>query len=160
MAPANQVVKDFTLARINLVMGADSIVRKLRQGQGLALVRDPKDAYDKNAVFVVAGTPRGNYKIGYLPPGLAAEIAPLMDASVKVIARRAPNPMYGVCQVAYIPPTQPETTTARADGARPEGLRSLPERPVDNTGDYLPSPSEKEAADVEPAPEIPDRDAE
>lgn len=103
MAPVGQVVKDFTLARVNLIVGAHAIVQRLRQGTPLILARDPKDIYDpQHAIMVFAIKP--NRKIGYLPIGLAEEVAPLMDAGVTVIARKAPNPLYGVCQVAWIPP--------------------------------------------------------
>jgi hypothetical protein len=105
MAPAGQVVKDFTIARINLIPGAHAIVQRLRQGAPLILARDPTDKFDPNAIMViVAAPPATKRKIGYLPLGLAAELAPLIDAGLNIIARKAPNPLYGVCQVAYIPP--------------------------------------------------------
>lgn len=104
MAPAGQVVKDFTVARINLVPGAHAVVQRLRGGQILLLARDPSDKYDPNAIVVIVPAPGSKRKVGYLPLGLAKELAPLMDAGVNIIARKAPNPLYGVCQVAYIPP--------------------------------------------------------
>jgi hypothetical protein len=105
MAPAGQIVKDFTLARINLVPGAHAVVQRLRQGVTLQLARDPTDTYDPNAIMVIALLPpTRRVKIGYLPVGLAEELAPLLDAGLNIIARKAPNPLYGVCQVAYIPP--------------------------------------------------------
>ena len=106
MAPAGQVVKAFTLARVNITVGAHSVVQRLRQGQPLILARDPKDQYDpEHAVMVIAApSPGRKYKIGYLPPGLAKEVAPLLDAGVNVIARKGHDPRYGVCQLAYIPP--------------------------------------------------------
>ena len=105
MAPAGQIVKDFTIARINLIPGAHAIVQRMRQGSPLILARDPTDKYDPNAVMVIiAVPPASKRKIGYLPVGLAKELAPLMDAGLNIIARKAPNPLYGVCQVAYIPP--------------------------------------------------------
>jgi HIRAN domain len=107
MAPAGQVLKDFTLARVSITVGAHSVVQKLRQGQPLQLARDPKDQYDANAVMVIATpAPGKRYKIGYLPLDLAKKIAPLLDAGVKVIARKAHDPRYGVCELAYVPPVQ------------------------------------------------------
>jgi hypothetical protein len=110
MAPAGQIVKDFTLSRINLIPGAHAIIQRIRQGAPLLLARDPADRYDTNAIMVIiAMPPAKKIKIGYLPLGLAKELAPLMDAGVKIIARKAQNPLYGVCQVAYIPPAPTET---------------------------------------------------
>jgi hypothetical protein len=113
MAPTtNQITRDFTIARINLIPGAHAIVQRLRQGAPLILARDPADKYDTNAIMVIAAAPPAmKHKIGYLPLGLAKELAPLMDAGVNIIARKAPNPLYGVCQVAYIPPVSPVTVT-------------------------------------------------
>ena len=106
MAPAGQIVRDFTIARINLTIGAHAIVQRMRQGQPLLLARDRKDPYDPaNAIMVIVANPGKKFKVGYLPSGLAKELAPLMDAGVNVIARKAQNPLYGVCQVAWIPPT-------------------------------------------------------
>jgi len=112
MAPTGQVVKDFTLARISIIPGAHAIVKRLRQGAPLLLARDPTDKYDPNAIMVIVAMPPTKRKIGYLPLGLAKELAPLMDAGVKIIARKAPNPLEGVCQVAYIPPASTEAVPA------------------------------------------------
>src|SRR5674476_256411 len=120
MAPAGQVVKDFTIARINLIPGAHAIVQRMRQGVSLLLARDPADKYDPNAIMVIiAMPPAKKIKIGYLPLGLAKELAPLMDAGVKIIARKAPNPLYGVCQVAYIPPAKAEEPPVGTVGGTP-----------------------------------------
>jgi len=122
MAPAGQVVKDFTLARINLIPGAHAIVKRLRQGVSLQLARDPNDRHDPNAIMVIVTMPPAKkIKIGYLPLGLAKELAPLMDAGLNIIARKAPNPLEGVCQVAYIPPAQPAPppATETAPAAEP-----------------------------------------
>lgn len=122
MAPSNQVTKDFALARINLVVGADAIVKRLRGKTPLTLIRAPNDQFDPNSVAVFVVSEHGNRRIGYLPPGLAKEIAPLMDAGVKVIAQKAPNPLYGVCQLAYIPPEP-----APAEEAAPVVEEAIPE---------------------------------
>ena len=99
-----QVTKDFTLARTSLIMGAYALAQKMRQGQPLTLLREPTSKINPNDVMVVFPTVGGNRKIGYLPLGLADEIAPLMDRGIKVIARKAPNVLYGVCQLAYVKP--------------------------------------------------------
>ncbi len=92
--------------------GASSLIRKLRPGQVITLEREPKNLYNKNAILVMLG----NRALGYLPRGLASQIAPLMDKGVKVIARKGLNPLYGVCQLAYIPP---HITPAGAAGIDP-----------------------------------------
>lgn len=146
MAPANQVVRKFSLARVNLIMGAHGVVEKLRQGQGLALARDPKDAFDPNAVFVVARTVRGNVKIGYLTAQLAAEIAPLMDAGVRVIARRAPDARYGVCELAYIPPPPP---------LPPQAEPIIADLPVEGSDEFGKLPEGVTQEDIDTATEMP-----
>ena len=118
MANPNQVTKDFTLARTSLIMGAYAIAQKLRQGEPLVLVREPTSKIHANDVMVVVTRPGGNRKIGYLPLGLADEIAPIMDRGLKVIARKAPNVLYGVCQLAYIKPDE-EPTPAPAPAPAP-----------------------------------------
>ncbi len=105
MADPRQVLTDFTLARTSLIMGAYALAKNLRQRQALVLVREPNSKVDPNDVMVVLPG-LTNRKIGYLPPGLAAKIAPLMDAGVKVIAQKAPNVLYGICQLAYLPPNE------------------------------------------------------
>lgn len=112
MANPKQVTTDFTLARTSLITGAYALAQKMRQGQPLLLLREPTSKIDPNDVMVFLPTVAGNRKIGYLPLGLAKEIAPLMDSGVKVIARKAPNVLYGVCQLAYIPPEEPAPLVA------------------------------------------------
>ena len=47
----------------------------------ISLYRDKANAYDRNAVAVIATVKgKGSYTMGYLPKALAAFIAPLMDA--------------------------------------------------------------------------------
>ena len=47
----------------------------------IVLKRERNNAYDRNAVAVIASVSgKGAYLIGYLPKTLAAFIAPLMDA--------------------------------------------------------------------------------
>ena len=107
MANPKQVTTDFTLARTSLIMGAYAIAKNMRQNQPLLLIREPTSKVSPNDVMVVLPQGQINRKIGYLPPGLAEKIAPLMDKGVKVIARKAPNVLYGICQLAYIAPDEP-----------------------------------------------------
>ena len=107
MANPKQVTTDFTLARTSLIMGAYAIAKNMRQNQPLLLIREPTSKVSPNDVMVVLPQGQINRKIGYLPPGLAEKIAPLMDKGVKVIARKAPNVLYGICQLAFIAPDEP-----------------------------------------------------
>lgn len=53
----------------------------------IQLVREIGNAYDRNAVKVIASVRnRGSYCMGYLPRGLAAFIAPLLDCGDTVTA--------------------------------------------------------------------------
>lgn len=102
-----QVTKQFSIVGTTFIIGATDLVARLRQGGPLTLVREPDNKYDKNAVLVT--TPSKNLvgeikltKLGYLPSGLAAEIAPVMDAGIRVICRRANDARPGVCDLAYV----------------------------------------------------------
>lgn len=153
MAPAGQIVKDFTLARINLIPGAHAIVQRMRQGAPLLLARDPADKHDPNAIMVIITMPPAKkIRIGYLPPGLAKELAPLMDVGLNIIARKAPNPLYGVCQVAYIPPTVEVVKAAPepVDLSEPVELKVPVETPV-----TIELPEEVTQEDLDTATELP-----
>lgn len=47
-----------------------------------ALVREPNNPYDPNAIRVCLG----KYKLGYVPRGIAKELAPQMDAGKNFLA--------------------------------------------------------------------------
>lgn len=58
-----------------------------------ALVREPDNSYDPNAIRVELG----EYLLGYVPKGHAAELAPLMDEGRRFIAyfvSRNEHPLY------------------------------------------------------------------
>lgn len=94
-----QVTKIFSVVGTSFRPGATDMLKRLRLGQPLELVREPTNKYDANAVMVCFG----KRQIGYLPRGLAAEVAPLMDKGIKVISRRANDAREGVCELAYMP---------------------------------------------------------
>lgn len=99
-----QLTKDFSIMGSTLSPGgnrnASRYIERLRSNQKLSLMRQPNNPADANAIFVLWGS----VPLGYVPRGLAAVVAPLMDSGVAVICRKAPNAMYGVCQLAYIEP--------------------------------------------------------
>jgi len=109
-----QVTKDFSIMGSTLKPGgnlnAASMIGRLRPGQKLSLRRQPGNPIDHRAIYVMWGT----WPLGYVPAGLAAIVAPLMDAGVNVIAQKAPNGMFGVCQLAYIEPA-PKAVEPKAD---------------------------------------------
>lgn len=124
MASPNQVMTKFTLTRTSLTIGAYAYAKRMRQGQPLTLLREPMSKVNSNDVMVILTTKpdQKNHKIGYLPLGLADVIGPLMDKGVKVIARKAHTPIYGVCELAYIKPDEeptpaPEEIAPGATGA-------------------------------------------
>ena len=57
----------------------------IRPGHALALHREPTNEYDPNAIGVWwTGEKSKGFQLGYVPRGLAAEIAPLIDAGIAV----------------------------------------------------------------------------
>lgn len=111
--PKNQVMKKFSIMGSTFVNGASALINRLRGGNRLDLRREPSNSADPNAVMVLWGT----RQLGWLPRGLAAEIAPLMDRGLKVIAQKAPTALYGVCQLAYIKPPEPESAPEKPEPA-------------------------------------------
>jgi hypothetical protein len=79
--------------------GATEIIKKLQYkfGAPLILKREPELKYDPNAVAVY----RGDQQLGYVPRGLAAELAPLMDAGTEVTAVRARTALEGVMLLTW-----------------------------------------------------------
>ena len=109
-----QTTKEFSIVGSSFRPGASNLISRLRQGQSLLLVREPKNKYDQNAVLVVWS----NRALGYIPRGLAAKIAPVLDAGKSVICRKARTPNYGVCELAYIPLDEnPPTETEEVPNA-------------------------------------------
>lgn len=66
--------------------GAGHWIMKLRGGEQLRLQRDPKNQYDPNAISVHIF----HQCLGYVARGLAAELAPKMDAGLVIAARKSP----------------------------------------------------------------------
>lgn len=116
-----QVNKSFTIMGSSFVPGAGALIDKLKPNQRIELLREPTNEHDKNAVKVMWG----NRQLGWLPRGLAAAIAPLIDSGVNVIVRKAPPlPKFGayrgVLELAYIPPL-PTQDVPNADSEQGAG---------------------------------------
>lgn len=117
MADPRQIQKSFTIMGSSFITGATGLIDRLKPGQPLTLLRQPNNPADANAVAIMWGS-RG---LGFMPRGLAAEIAPIMDSGVEVIVRKAPPlPSFGayrgILELAYIPaePAAPVTGTVGA----------------------------------------------
>ena len=73
-----------------------------RFGEPLILKREPELKYDTNAVAVYLPSKVGGDKqLGYVPRGLAAELAPIMDAGTEVTAVRARTALEGVILLTW-----------------------------------------------------------
>ena len=128
--PKNQVMREFSIMGSNFVSGASALINRLRGRVRLELRREPSNPADQNAVMVLWGS----RQLGWLPRGLAADIAPLMDSGVKVIAQKAPTALYGVCQIAWIQPPEPVPAVDPSD-MTPTRLVDLPEEQKDKIND-------------------------
>ena len=96
--------------------GAMNWITKLSPGQQLRVVREPNNQYDGNAIAVHVY----HQALGYLPRGFAAEVAPLMDAGCKLVARKSRDPRFaqsGVLVVEWEKPDaqDPKARTKQAD---------------------------------------------
>jgi len=87
--------------------GAGNHIPRLRPGQQLRVEREPTNKYDPNAISLHIF----NQKLGHLPRGLAAELAPLMDAGVTVTVHKSRDPRFGTSGVVVVrwePPDEPQ----------------------------------------------------
>lgn len=105
-----QINRVFTLMGSSFVNGAGQIIDKLRPNQMLTLKRQPENLHDKNAVLLILG----QRALGWVPRGVAAEIAPIMDAGIPVIVRKTPplprfGAFKGIFELAYVPPLETPT---------------------------------------------------
>lgn len=76
--------------------GAGNWIAKMRPGQELRVVREPKNPHDANAIAVYLF----QQQLGHFPRGFAAEVAPLVDKGLKLRAWKSRDPRFvgtGVC---------------------------------------------------------------
>jgi hypothetical protein len=66
--------------------GAGNIIMRLRPGAALRLKREPDNKYDKNAIAVFFS----ETKLGHIGRGLAALLAPRMDAGLVINCTKHP----------------------------------------------------------------------
>ncbi|MFB9777313.1 HIRAN domain-containing protein [Brevibacterium otitidis] len=60
---------------------AEVAAAQLAVGARVRLIREPRNAYDPNAVAIIG--PAGRLRWGYMPATLATQYAPVMDRGVK-----------------------------------------------------------------------------
>jgi ADP-ribosylglycohydrolase len=98
---ANAMVKAWVLVKLHSVSTKVSGVTYGKRQQAIehlthyhpeniriSLYRDRTNAYDNNAIAVIATVKgKGSYTMGYLPKALAAFIAPLMDKGKQIASR-------------------------------------------------------------------------
>lgn len=89
--------KQFSIAGSSFHAGAAGYIGRLQPKHPLSIVREPTNKYDPNAVAVMWG----RAMLGYVPRGLAAQLAPLIDKGVEFKCAKAPNVMWGVCVLTY-----------------------------------------------------------
>jgi hypothetical protein len=78
--------------------GAGQTILTMRAGQALRVVREPKNPYDANAIAVHYF----NQKLGHLPRGFAAEVAPLVDAGGTIKAWKSKDPRFAKTGVIVV----------------------------------------------------------
>ena len=97
-----QVTRQVTITGSTFYANATAMIKRLKPGDTLKLLREPQLKYDTNAVAVyLPSTVGGDKQLGYCPRGLAAELAPLMDAGTVVAAVRARTALEGVMTLTW-----------------------------------------------------------
>lgn len=84
--------------------GASNWLPRLKPGQQLRAEREPENQYDVNAVALYTF----QQKLGYVPRGLAAEIAPFMDTGHTVAVSKSRDPKFGGAGVIVVEWTTPD----------------------------------------------------
>lgn len=98
--------------------GAGNWIAKLRPGQPLRVVREPENPYDANAIAVYVF----QQKLGHFPRGLAAEVAPFVDAGLDVTAWKSRDPRFGTAGVMVVQwetPDEPPAQEPDPQGSEP-----------------------------------------
>jgi hypothetical protein len=90
--------------------GADVQLARMRPGQQLRVEREPANPYDPNAISVHIF----NQQLGHFPRGFAAEVAPIMDAGMKLSARKSRDPRFGSSGVMVVEWEIPDGPSADA----------------------------------------------
>jgi hypothetical protein len=89
--------KEFSVAGTSFREDATGLLQRLQPKNALTLRRETNNKKDKNAVAVY----RHDKKLGYVPRGLAVEIAALMDFGVGIKCAKATSALDCVCALSY-----------------------------------------------------------
>jgi hypothetical protein len=97
--------------------GAPNWIAKLQPGQRLRVEREPANKYDTNACAVWVF----QQKLGHLPRGLAAELAPFIDAGNVVTVHKSRDPRFGTSGVVVVTWDKPDEAPEEpaSNGAKP-----------------------------------------
>jgi hypothetical protein len=90
--------------------GAGDWIAQMGPGQQLRVEREPKNKYDTNAVAIYIF----QQKLGYLPRGFAAEVAPIMDAGYVLSATKSRDPRFAGSGVMIVEWELPDVPSADA----------------------------------------------
>lgn len=90
--------------------GAGNWIAKLAPGQRLRVEREPNNQYDANAIAVYIF----QQKLGHFPRGFAAEVAPLMDAGLKLTAIKSRDPRFAGSGVMVVEWELPDVASSDA----------------------------------------------
>lgn len=99
--------------------GASNWIAKLAPGQKLRVVREPENEHDGNAIAIYIF----QQKLGHLPRGFAAEVAPLIDQGFRCEATKSKDPRFagtGVCVLEWEKPDAPSADEVRAKTSDPD----------------------------------------
>ena len=96
-----KITRNVSITGSTFYQNATALIKRLRPGDVLLLKREPELKYDKNAVAVYLPSKFGDKQLGYVPRGLAAELAPVMDSGQAVTAVRARTALEGVMSLTW-----------------------------------------------------------
>ena len=96
-----KVSRQVTITGSTFYLNATAYIKRLRPGDPLILKREPELKYDTNAVAIYMPSAFGDKQLGYVPRGLAAELAPIIDAGTEVTAVRARTALEGVLLLSW-----------------------------------------------------------
>lgn len=131
--PLKTEMRLVTIVGSGFYPGAPATVAALRPGDRVRIVREPQNPYDPNALAVYS-TAQGRVppgkrmedlplltKLGHLPRGFAAEVAPLVDQGMRIDARKPSDPRFregAMVQVVWeIPPGETNGSPTPDPGA-------------------------------------------
>jgi hypothetical protein len=101
MEVAMKVSRQVSITGSTFYLNATALIKNLKPGDALTLKREPELKYDKNAVAVYLPSKFGDKQLGYVPRGLAADLAPIMDAGTAITACRARTALEGVMLLTW-----------------------------------------------------------